>query len=119
MIRNYHLCHLEIPKTIRQVLETGSILLDNGKLPTASVAAIAKKTLEPGERIQRGSRNFQIRGEAISISEFPNHVPVGLISDVVIRQKVEPGQMLNFNDIEIPDSLAKQAWNYTRNLASA
>jgi len=119
MIRNFHLCHLEIPKTIRQALETGSVLLDNGRQPTASVAAIAKKTLEPGERILRGSRNFQIRGEAIRITDFPNHIPVGLISDVVIKQKVEPGQMLNFNDVELPDSLAKKAWVFTLELALA
>ena len=119
MIRNFHLCHLEIPKTIRQALETGSVLLDNGRQPTASVAAIAKKTLEPGERILRGSRNFQIRGEAIRITDFPNHIPVGLISNVVIKQKVEPGQMLNFNDVEIPDSLAKKAWAFTLESALA
>lgn len=117
MIRNFHLCHLEIPVTIRQVLKNGDILLNNSDHPVASVGAIAKKTLAPGTVIRRYDRGFQIRGEAILIKDAPNHIPVGLISDVVITREVEPGQMLTFDDVEVPDSLAYRAWRYTLCLA--
>lgn len=113
MIRNFHLCHLEIPVTIRQLLKNGDILLNNSDHPVASVAAIAKKTLTPGTVIRRYDRGFQIRGEAILIKDAPNHIPVGLISDVIITRRVEPGQMLTFDDVEVPDSLAYRAWRYT------
>jgi len=113
MIRNYHLCHLEIPKTIRQVLETGSVLLDNSQKPTVSVAVISKKVLKKGDRIVRASRNFQIRGEAVAIKDVPNHLPIGLVDDIIIKQKIEPEQLIMFDDVEIRDSLAREAWDYT------
>lgn len=116
MIRNYHLCHLEIPVTIRQILRGNDILLNNSQTPTASVCVIAKKHLEPGTKITRKHRNFQVRGEAIAIKDAPEHLPVGLVSDLIIKRKVEPGQVLEFNDVEINDSLALKAWQYTLEL---
>jgi predicted homoserine dehydrogenase-like protein len=116
LIRNYHLVHLEIPWTIRQVLRHQDVLLDNSSNPTASVCVIAKKTLKPGTIIKRGDRNFQIRGEAISIKEAPNHVPIGLVKDIIIKHQIEPGQMLQFDDVDVPESKAYDAWQYTLNL---
>jgi len=116
LIHNYYLCHLEIPKTIRQVLRDHSVLLDNSSHPTASVCAITKKDLVPGESINWANRAFLVRGEALSFKDAPNHVPIGLINDLVIRRKVEAGKMLDFDDVEIPDSKAYDAWQYTKNL---
>jgi len=93
------------------------VLLDNSLQPTTSVCTIAKRELKPGTVIKRADRNFQIRGEALSIREAPNHVPIGLMNDVVIKRKVEPGQMLEFYDVEIPESQAYDAWQYTLKLA--
>ena len=67
LAQNYHLCHLEIPITIRRILNGGSPLLTNSPMPTASVAAIAKRRLVPGERIRRGIGSFAMRGIAISL----------------------------------------------------
>jgi len=112
LVRNYHLCHIEIPKTIRMLM-AGDILLDNSAAPTASVGAIAKHVLEPGTVIRRADRNFAIRGEALKIKGAPAHVPIGLMSDAVIVRRVEPGQLIDFADVEIPDSLAYRAWRHT------
>ncbi len=116
LIRNYHLIHLEIPATIRQVLMGGGVLLDNSANPTASVCVIAKKELKPGTIIKRADRNFQVRGEALSIKDAPNHVPIGLVKDVVIKRRIERGQMLEFDDIEIQETKAYEAWQYTLKL---
>jgi len=116
LIRNYHLIHLEIPATIRQVLLGGGVLLENSANPTASVCVIAKKELKPGTIIKRADRNFQVRGEALSIKDSPNHVPIGLVKDVVIKRRVERGQILEFDDIEITETKAYDAWQYTLNL---
>jgi predicted homoserine dehydrogenase-like protein len=118
LIRDFHLCHLEIPKTIRQVLNGQGVLLDNSQHPTASVCVIAKTTLDPGTIIMRADRNFLIRGEAISIKDMPNHVPVGLMSEVVIKRRIEPGQIITFDDIEVPDSEALNGWRYTLSLSN-
>ncbi len=53
-IRNYHLGFFEIGKTIRQALRGEDILMNNGKNPPVSVAAVAKRWLSPGEKIIRG-----------------------------------------------------------------
>ena len=58
MVRPYHLCHLEILKTLRRAAAGGAILLDNGPRPTISVAAIAKCNIAAGERIEQGIGSF-------------------------------------------------------------
>jgi predicted homoserine dehydrogenase-like protein len=57
-----------------------------------------------------------VRGEALSIKDAPNHVPIGLVGDVVVRRKIERGQMIEFDDLEIKESKAYCAWEYTVDL---
>jgi len=116
LIQNYHLIYLEIPVTIRQVLSGKGILLNNGSHPSASVCTIAKHELSPGTIINRANRYFHVRGEALSIKNALHYVPIGLMYDVVIRRKVEPGQMLLFDDVEIKDSKAYECWQYVLDL---
>lgn len=116
LVDNYHLCQIEMPNTIRQVLRGEGVLLNNSDHPTASVGAVAKKKLEPGIFIPQAVRAQSVRGEALSIKELPTHVPMGLIDDIVIKRAVEPGQMLEFDDVDIPDSKAYEAWKFTLNL---
>lgn len=113
LLRNYHLCHLEIPKTIREALKREAVLLDNSPHPTTSVASIAKIRLEPGARIAHALGSFEVRGEAILIKDMPNHLPIGLMRNVVIKRAIEPGQMITMDDVEIPETLAYKAWRYT------
>ncbi len=110
LVRNFHLGHLEIPKTIRRMLRGGQPLLTNSSTPTVSTAAIAKRLLMPGERIGRGIGSFAVRGIAVSIADHPAHVPIGLISEAVVVRPIEPGQMLAIDDLELPDSAALKAW---------
>lgn len=113
LTRPFHLCHLEISKTIRQVLRGEGVLLNNGENPQISVATIAKRRLIPGEIVKRGIGSFVVRGEAIKIAENPQHVPIGLVFDVVLKRYVEPGQVITFDDIDIPESQALIAWQET------
>ena len=110
LAQNYHLCHLEIPITIRRILNGGSPLLTNSAIPSVSVGAIAKRKLMPGERIERGIGSFAMRGIAISIVDYPNHIPIGLVSDAVVARSVEQGQMLMTSDLHLPDTLALRLW---------
>jgi len=108
--RPYHLCHFEIIKTIDRVLKGDGVLLNNSANPTISVTTIAKRDLKPGETIKKGIGSFDVRGIAVKIKEHPNHVPIGLMSNVTIKREVPAGAELTFDDIEIPDSLALEAW---------
>jgi predicted homoserine dehydrogenase-like protein len=105
-----------VPNTIRQVFLGNGVFLNNSEQPTASVGAIAKKEMKPGTVIPHDIRSFHVRGEALTIKDYPNHVPIGLMHDVVVKRTVEPGQMVAFDDVDIPDSKAYDAWKFTLNL---
>ncbi len=115
-LKHYHLVYLDIPVTIRQVLRGEGVLLNNSLKPSTSVLAVAKRKLKPGEIINRIDRNFRIRGEAVSIESAPNHVPFGLIDKAVIKRNVEPGQIIEYDDVEIPPSKAWDGWMFSLDL---
>ncbi|MFA1820253.1 NAD(P)-dependent oxidoreductase [Virgibacillus oceani] len=110
ILQNYHLCHLEIMKTIRRVMNGGGILLNNGGTPSISVAAIAKSTLQPGEKMEKGIGSFQVRGKSVKIATNESHVPIGLLVNAVMKKEVKEGEMVTFDDVELPESLALTAW---------
>lgn len=107
--RPFHLCHLEILKTIYECLDDRKVLLNNGKAKY-SVAAIAKRELKPGDIIRKGIGSFDVRGEAILRSQDTNHVPIGLLFNARVKKKIFPGQILHFDDIILPESEALNIW---------
>ena len=106
LVRPFHLCSLEVGKTVRRVLAGGDVLLNNSTSPTLGVAAIAKRPMRAGELIERGIGGFQFRGEAVKLAEQPNHVPIGLLRKTALKRTVEPGQMITFDDVDILPSRA-------------
>lgn len=109
-LRNYHLCHLEIPKTIWRVLRGDGVLLNNGLLPSVGVVAVAKRPLARGTVIQRPIGGFDVRGIAVPLAANRDSVPIGLLSGAVVRHPIEPGQPISLSDVEIPETFALQAW---------
>ena len=104
LTRPFHLCSLEVGKTVRRVLAGGGVLLNNSVKPTLGVAAIAKRDMKVGEIIGRGIGGFDVRGEAVRLADELDHVPIGLLRNTVLKRAVEPGQLLTFDDIEIQPS---------------
>ena len=108
--RTYHLCHLEIIKTIKRVLDGGGVLLNNSKNPRFSVAAIAKHDIKAGDTIIKGIGSFDVRGEAVFIKNHPNHVPIGLLANATFVKDVKEGEIVTFDDVKLPQSLALEIW---------
>ena len=106
LVRPFHLCQYEIIKTVRRVLNGGGVLLNNSAQPTISIVAIAKNAIKAGTRIDRAIGGFQFRGEAVRAKDAPNHVPIGLVQNAVVRRDLEPGQVLTYDDVDLPASLA-------------
>lgn len=106
LVRPFHLCQYEIIKTVRRVLNGGGVLLNNSSKPTVSIVGIAKTDLPAGTRIDRAIGGFQVRGEAARIADVKGHVPIGMIQNAVMTRSVSAGQMLTFDDIDLPDTLA-------------
>ncbi len=108
--RTFHLCHLEIVKTIKRVLSGGGVLLDNSKNPTISAASVAKRDLKVGDKIEKGIGSFDVRGIAIKIEEHREHLPIGLCENIIIKRDIREGEKIYFDDIEIADSRALEIW---------
>ncbi len=104
LTRPFHLCSLEVGKTVRRVLAGGGVLLNNSVSPTLGVAAIAKREMKAGEIIVRGIGGFDVRGEAVKLAGELDHVPIGLLRNTVLKRPVEPGQLITFDDIEVQPS---------------
>jgi predicted homoserine dehydrogenase-like protein len=101
--RPYHLCGLEIPKTIIRVLSGQPPLLNNSSLPTINVAAVSKRDLPRGTHIQKGIGSFDVRGVAVNTAEVPEAVPIGLLNAAVVRNDVDKDSILRWQDVELPD----------------
>jgi len=114
LVQNYHLCHLEVSKTIRRVLNGGGILLNNTTAPQVGVVAVAKKDLAAGDLIQRGIGSFEVRGIATKFSSYPNAVPIGLLENATINKPIALGEIINFEDVDLPDILALMACSKIR-----
>jgi predicted homoserine dehydrogenase-like protein len=110
LYRPIHLCYFEIPKTIHRAFYSRKVLLSNGNNPTIGVGAVAKNKISKGTHISKGIGSMELRGEAIKLEEHPNHIPIGLMDKVIVKYNVEPGQVVTFDDVDVPESKALTAW---------
>jgi predicted homoserine dehydrogenase-like protein len=111
--RPFHLCNLEIPLTIDRLVRGDLVAFNNGPNPRASVAAVAKRDLAPGERIAPAIGGFQVRGEAVLIADEPEHVPIGLLDGAMVERPVAAGETVRLEHVDVPESLALRAWRST------
>lgn len=102
--------HLEVVKTIKRVLDTGRVLLNNSTHPTLSLAAVAKRRIERGERIDTTFGSFAIGGRAVRIADHPRHVPLGLLQGAVLEERIEPGGIVSFDQVDLVESGALKAY---------
>lgn len=114
LLRPYHLCHLELPRTLRRIIAGGGVLLNNSAQPKINVVAVAKQDLPAGTLIETAIGSVELRGETIRITELPDAPPIGLLSGARLRHSVAAGQTLMTSDVDIPASLAKKAWDSIR-----
>lgn len=114
LVKPHVLVHLEAFKTLERIRSGKGPLLDNSPCPRLSVAAVAKRRLEPGTRIANGIGSFELRGICVRIADRPDHLPIGLARDLVLRRRVEPGQVLSLDDVELPPSRALELWDEIR-----
>ena len=113
LLRPYHLCHLEMPRTIRRVLEGRGPLLNNSASPRVNVVAIAKRDLPAGHRIGAAIGGSEFRGEAMRFTQCEDAPPIGLLTGARLKHSVSAGQIIAASDVDIPDSIAKKAWEHT------
>ncbi len=108
-----HFCCLlafEALQTLRQVIESGQPLLTNSAAPRFSVAALTKKPIAAGTRLNRGAGSFLMRGITVDLTRRPGHLPICLAQNITFKRDLEPGHIVTFDDVEIADSAVLRAW---------
>lgn len=110
LLRPYHLCHLEALNTLRRVVMGEPVLINNSEKPRLTVAAVAKRKMVPGEVIARGAGGFDVRGVAVQLHSHHNAVPICLLQNTKIIRNIEPGQIVQFEDVELADTKALEIY---------
>ncbi|MEK7576589.1 MAG: NAD(P)-dependent oxidoreductase [Patescibacteria group bacterium] len=111
LLKPFHLCHLEITKTIMRVLERhGSWGFNNGTTPSVQVMTLAKHDFKIGDSISRGIGSFDVRGEAVFIKDYKNSVPIGVLENARVTKPINKGEMITFGNIELPETRALAMW---------
>ena len=110
LIRNNIFVHLEVFKTLERMLKLKTPLLHNHRRPTISVAAVAKRDLEPGEKVERGCGSFEMRGICVRMQDQPGHLPIGLAEQLTVKRRIEKDQIVLLDDVDLPHTRALEVW---------
>ncbi len=101
LVRNHHLIHLEVPRTLRDVRDGRPPLLNNSPRPRFGLAASTKRPLRAGDVIERGVGSFDVRGVATRLVDRPDHVPATLLAGARVRHDLPADHVVRFGDVEL------------------
>lgn len=114
LYRHYHLCHLEVFKSIRRLNLWGQSTMDNSMDPVADTITVAKKDLEAGSVID-GMGGYccygLIENRDVVVSE--SLVPIGLVKGAVVTRSVRKDTPIRLGDLQLPDNCVTQLWRET------
>lgn len=110
LLKPHYFVHLEVPKTLREIVAGRPPLITNGLKPQVMISAVAKKPIPAGTLIETGLGGFEFRGEALELAGNETAVPITLLDGARIRRSLEPGETLHEADVDLPDSLAARLY---------
>jgi len=95
--RPYHLCSLEVPLTCaRAVLYRRADMAPIAK-PTAEVCAVAKRDLQPGDRLDAiGEYTYRAWAMTATDARRDRAVPCGLLEKGTVVQSIRKGELLTY-----------------------
>ena len=103
--RPYHLWFLEAPLSVARAhlyRQTWLVPLD---CPVADVLTLAKRALQPGERLDEfGGYTFYGAIELAETARALNALPVGLAPGARVRRPVAAGQVITWDDVELDEA---------------
>lgn len=100
--RPYHLLHFEAAFTIADVVLDRRALGTPAGPPVAEVTAIAKKDLQPGERLD-GIGGYCCYGHVDSAAGAAEHLPIGLAEGARVLEAVVRDQPVPLSAVEIDE----------------
>jgi predicted homoserine dehydrogenase-like protein len=110
--RPYHLWFLEAPISIAQAVLERETTLVPFDVPTADVVTVAKRALAPGDTLDTYG-GYTFRGVMYDAAALPGSraaepggrpLPVGLAPGARVRQAVEKGAVISWDDVELDES---------------
>jgi predicted homoserine dehydrogenase-like protein len=102
LFRPYHLIHMEVPVTIEQVVAGGPPLGTRTPRPVAICAAVAKRDLVQGERLD-GIGGDTCYGVAGDVDECADLLPIGLAAHATMRRDVRADRAVSLDDVELDE----------------
>jgi predicted homoserine dehydrogenase-like protein len=95
--RPYHLTSLEVPLSCARAALYGRADMVPLDVPVAEVCALAKRDLEPGERLDAiGEYGYRAWIMTVGEARAARAVPCGLLEGGTVTQKVRKGELLTY-----------------------
>ncbi len=101
--RPYHLASVEAPRSIGMAIINNEAGLQP-KTWIAEVVGHAKKELNPGDKID-GIGGYFTYGVTYPIEQSMNLVPLGLLEGATVKNNIQKGEPISYNDVELPENL--------------
>lgn len=102
LFRPYHLIHMEVARTVRQVLAGGPALGRRTPEPIAACVAMAKRDLSAGEALD-GIGGGACYGVAANVEEASGLLAIGLAEHATLRRPVPIDRPVTLDDVEVDD----------------
>ena len=106
----YHLCGVETPLTIAEAALFGHAVAAPRETPVADVAAVAKRDLASGERLD-GSGGSTINGYIVEWRQARQmgFLPLALADGATLRRSIAKGSPLRYTDVDLKgDSVIRE-----------
>ncbi len=106
----YHLCGVETPLTIAEAALFGHAVAAPRETPVADVAAVAKRDLASGERLD-GSGGSTVNGYIVEWRQARQmgFLPLALADGATLRRSIAKGSPLRYTDVDLKgDSIIRE-----------
>lgn len=105
LYRPYHLANLETPITVAKAVLNREVTLATYQPPVAETVAVAKRDLQPGERLD-ALGGFTMYGliERAETARAEDLLPLGVAVGATLQKPVKAGQPLRYADVALDES---------------
>ena len=99
----YHLCGIETPLTVAEAALFGHAVAAPRETPVADAAAVAKRDLASGERLD-GSGGSTLNGYIVEWCQARRMglLPLALADGATLRRSIAKGSPLRYGDVDLP-----------------
>jgi predicted homoserine dehydrogenase-like protein len=100
--RPYHLTSLEVPLSCARAVLYGTADMQPKDRPSAEVCAVAKKDLQPGDRLDAiGEYTYRAWIMTYDGAKAVNAVPCGLLEQGVVLRPIAKGDLLTHDNVKV------------------